>query len=114
MSTSTGTEGVSQPIIDRTANMLLEAAPEGSEVILFGSYATGRASEYSDADFLIIEPMVTDAWRESVRLRRRVAQVPLAMDVIVVSRERFERERGQVNSIVASAAREGKVYRREG
>ena len=114
MSALTGVERVSQEIVDQAANMLLDAAPAGSEVILFGSYATGRASEYSDADFLIVEPVLTDAWHESVRLRRHVAKVPLAMDVIVVSRERFERERGQVNSIVASAARDGRVYHRGG
>jgi predicted nucleotidyltransferase len=99
-------------VVDQTARALLNATPEGSEVILFGSYARGNAGPYSDADFLVVEPTVSDAWRESVRLRRHVAKVPLAMDIIVVSRERFEAERNSVNGLLAEAAR-GKVYRHD-
>ena len=97
-------------IVDQTARALLEAAPLGSEVILFGSYARGTAGPHSDADFLVVEPTVGDPWGESVRLRSHVAAVPLAMDIIVVSRELFEAWKGQVNSIVSRAHREGKRY----
>ncbi len=111
MSTATQTASISQEI-DRAARKLLEAAPQGSEVILFGSHARGDAGYYSDVDFLIVEPHVSDAWRESVRLRRQVAEFPLAMDVIVVSRARFEAERSHRNGLVAEASR-GKIYRHE-
>lgn len=97
-------------LIDQTARMLQEAAPAGSEVILFGSHARGEAGPNSDADFMVVEPEVDDPWREAVRLRRHVGKVPLAMDVIVVSRELFEAWKGGVNSVVARANREGKRY----
>src|SRR4051812_41537469 len=90
--------GVTEEAVEAAARMLLDAAPEGSEVILFGSHARGDAGYYSDVDFLIVEPEVTDAWRESVRLRRHLARVPLSMDIIVVSRARFEAERHLKNT----------------
>jgi predicted nucleotidyltransferase len=99
-------------IVDQAARALLEATPQGSEVILFGSYARGNAGPHSDADFLVVEPIVSDAWGESVRLRRHVADVPLAIDIIVVDRQLFEAWKGQVNSIVSRAHREGKRYAR--
>lgn len=99
------------PLVESTARALLQAAPEGSEVILFGSHARGTAHEHSDADYLVVEPTVSDAWGESVRLRRVVAKVPLAMDVIVMSRGKFERCRGSYGHIAHSAASEGRVYR---
>ena len=112
MSTLSQVGPVPREIIDESARMLLEAAPKGSEVILFGSYARGNAAAHSDVDFLVVEPAVSDAWRESVRLRRHLAKVPLAMDIIVVSRARFEAERHWKNSLIAAAA-EGRSYRNE-
>lgn len=97
-------------LIDQTVRMLQEAAPAGSEVILFGSHARGEAHADSDADFMVVEPEVDDPWGEAVRLRRHVGKIPLAMDVIVVSRELFEAWKGGVNSVIARAHREGKRY----
>ena len=111
MSNQTSLEKVGSHTIDEAARMLLRAAPEGSEVILFGSHARGNAAVHSDVDFLVVEPAVSDAWHESVRLRRHLAKVPLAMDVIVVSRERFNAERRQANTLLNGAASEGRIYR---
>lgn len=111
MDTTIRGETVPQERVDEAARMLLDAAPKGSEVILYGSYATGRAGEHSDVDFLVVEPAVDDAWREAVRLRRHLAKLPLAMDVIVVSRARFEAERGLINTLMHEAASRGRVYR---
>lgn len=99
------------PLVDQTARALLRAAPEGSEVILFGSHARGTAGRHSDADFLVLEPTVSDSWAESVRLRRVVAQMPLAMDIIVMSRGKYERWKSFPGNIASEAAMEGRVYR---
>ena len=103
---------IPQETIDQAARLLLDAAPAGSEVILFGSYARGDANADSDLDFMVVEPDVTDARAESVRLRRAAAGVRAPMDVLVVSRQRFERWRTFVSTAAAEAHREGKVYRR--
>lgn len=98
--------------IDRAAAMLLEAAPAGSEVILFGSYARGEATEHSDLDFMVVEPFVEGQMAEMTRLRRVLRDLRIPVDVLVVSREGFEAWKGQVNTVVSRAAREGRSYAR--
>jgi len=98
--------------INRAAAMLLEAAPEGSEVILFGSYARGDATAESDLDFLVVEPLVPMRRAETVRLRRVLRPLGVSVDVLVVSRAGFEAWKGQLNNVVHEAAREGRSYAR--
>ena len=100
--------------IDEVAARLLATAPAGSEVILFGSYARGDADPGSDVDFLVVGPVVGDARVESVRLRESVRGMGVAMDIVVVSRARFEHWRTFSSTLIAEAAREGKVYRNVG
>jgi len=97
-------------VIDQAAHRLLEAAPAGSQVILFGSYARGEADPGSDVDFLVVEPEVKDRFGEMVRLREALDPLDLAVDVLVVSRRVFEKWRDTPNTVIYDAAREGKVY----
>jgi predicted nucleotidyltransferase len=105
---------IPQETIDRAARMLLEAAPEGSEVILFGSYARGNAAPHSDLDFLVIEPFVNGQRREMVRLRNALRPLRVPAEVLVVSAEGFEAWKDQVNTIPAEAHRHGRRYRHAG
>ena len=101
---------IPQETIDEAARMLLEAAPKGSEVILFGSYARGDADSNSDLDFMVVEPFVKGQMAEMTRLRQTLRDLRVPVDVLVVSREGFEAWKGQVNTVVSRAAREGRSY----
>jgi uncharacterized protein len=101
---------LSRETIDRAARMLLDAAPSGSEVILFGSYARGDAGPDSDADFMVVEPFVDGQRSEMVRLRQVLRPLRIPVDVLVVSREGFEAWKDKINNVVYEAAREGRVY----
>lgn len=101
---------IGQEVIDRAAHMLLEAAPDGSEVILFGSYARGDAHADSDVDFLVIEPRVAGQRSEMVRLRQVLRPLRIPVDVLVVNREGFEAWKDKINNVVYQAAREGRSY----
>ncbi len=101
---------IPQDTIDRAAGLLLDAAPPGSQVILFGSYARGDANANSDLDFLVIEPTVKSRRAEMVRLRDVLRGLAIPVDVLVVDRELFEAWKDKINNVVREAAREGKVY----
>ena len=109
-------EMVDRETIRRAMESLLQAAPAGSEVILFGSYARGRAYPESDLDFLVIEPEVRDSRREMVRLRlvldNVIGTLLIPADVLVVSRARFDYWRDTPNTVYHEAASHGMTYER--
>lgn len=78
-------------------------------VILFGSAATGTMTSDSDLDLLVLEPRVDDARKEAMRLRAALEGIPYPIDVIVMSRDRFEETRGVIGGIAFPAARYGRV-----
>ncbi len=110
MDQTTKTGLIPQETIDRAAAMLLAAAPQGSEVILFGSYARGEADADSDLDFMVIEPVVNGQRTEMVRLRQVLRPLRIPVDVLVVSREGFDAWKDKINNVVHEAAREGRRY----
>jgi predicted nucleotidyltransferase len=83
------------------------ASPD--RVILFGSAATGEMTADSDLDLLVIEPQVSNTRHESIRLRAGLEDVPLPIDVIVMSRERFEETKNIIGGIAYPAHKYGRV-----
>jgi uncharacterized protein len=79
---------IDEATINEAGRRLLDAAPAGTRVILFGSHARGEAGRHSDLDLLVIEPNVQNAAEESVRLRRTLRGLLHAADVIVASEQR--------------------------
>jgi len=78
-------------------------------VILFGSAAAGSMTPDSDLDFLVVESQVPDTRRESIRLRAALEGVPLPIDVIVMSRQRFEETKDVIGGIAYPAHKYGRV-----
>ena len=101
---------IDETTIRRAAAALLQAAPAGSTVILFGSYTTGTARTDSDLDFLVVEPEVQERFSEMARLSRLLGDMLIPADVIVVSRDSFYRCRNTPNTIAHEASRKGRVY----
>ena len=103
---------IDEGVIRQAVDLLLRAAPAGSKVILFGSYARGQADPESDLDFVVVEPVVKDVFGEMVRLREVLRPLRIAVDVLVVSAKTFEEWRDTPNTVIYEAAREGKAYER--
>jgi len=95
-------------VIEEAGRRLLAAAPSGTRVILFGSYARGEAGRHSDLDFLVIEPAVDDVVKESARLRRALRALDVFVDVVVVSEEEVEGWRDVYGSVIHAALSEGR------
>jgi len=101
---------IGQRLIDEAAQRLLNAAPPGSGVIVFGSYARGTAGPSSDLDFLVIEPQVTNRHDEMVRLRDVLRDVPASVDVLVTSRKAFQEWRETPNNVLFEAWKDGRRF----
>jgi predicted nucleotidyltransferase len=94
-------------VIDEAGRRILEAAPPGTRLILFGSHARGEAGEHSDLDFLVIEPDVENVAEESVRLHGALQRGVYA-DVIVRSEDSVREWRNVYGTVINSALREGR------
>jgi uncharacterized protein len=99
---------IDEAVIEQAGRRLLQAAPRGARVILFGSHARGEAGEHSDLDFLVIEQEVENAARESVRLDRALHGIPVPTDVIVVSVESVREWRDVYGTVINAALDEGR------
>jgi uncharacterized protein len=97
-------------VIEKAVDLLLEAAPAGSKVILFGSHARGDARPDSDLDFLVVEPRVADHRAEMVRLEAVLEPLNIPTDVLVTSKAIFEEWHDTPGTVLYEAAKEGRVF----
>jgi predicted nucleotidyltransferase len=101
-------------LAERAAKALVNAAPAGSRVILFGSHARGTARPDSDLDFLVVEPYVEDRFAEIFRLRKVLEQVfgdvVQPVDLVVTNEEEYLRSQKTPNTLAFEAAADGRVY----
>jgi predicted nucleotidyltransferase len=95
-------------VIQDAGRRILEAAPPGTRLILFGSHARGEAGEHSDLDLLVIEPEVEDWGRESVRLHRTLNGLDVWADIIVVSEKSVHEWRDVYGTVIHAALDEGR------
>jgi predicted nucleotidyltransferase len=85
------------------------AAESPLQVFLFGSYARGEADDGSDLDLLVVERQVQDKAAEYLKLHRAVGSVGVGVDVLVFSREEFERRSQVPGTVPYWAKKEGKL-----
>jgi uncharacterized protein len=87
----------------------LKKSFEPEKIILFGSYATGKAEEASDIDLLIVAETDLPAKERFPVVSRLLGDYPAAFDVILKTPEEYRRTRSVVNHIVYFADKYGKV-----
>jgi predicted nucleotidyltransferase len=94
--------------IDLAVQRLVDVA-HPAKVILFGSYAEGRAMEASDLDLLVVEREVPSKLKEMIRLREAVGSIGLPVDIIVCSEQELEDWGHLPGTVLYWALKEGKV-----
>lgn len=91
----------------------LAAAAQPVRIVLFGSHARGDARADSDLDLLVVEDQVADRARETVRLRRALRPLRVAVDVLVASADEVAHYARQPGHVLYWAMKEGReVYGR--
>jgi predicted nucleotidyltransferase len=78
-----------------------------AKVILFGSYATGQATETSDVDLLVVmdQKVATDA---SLRIRRSI-RYDFGLDLLVMQQSRLESRVAEGDFFLQDILKSGKV-----
>ena len=99
---------ISQATIQEAVQLLKRAA-NPVKIILFGSYATGKAAEDSDLDFLVVEKELKARRMEIVRLRRILRPLRIPVNIIVVSEKVFNEWADTPGTVIYEAALEGRV-----
>ncbi len=85
------------------------------QVILFGSYARGEATERSDVDFLIVAQTDLPRHKRAVGLYKQLRPYPFGMDIVYTPQEVEEGKKSAL-TFVSTVLREGKTLyeRRDG
>jgi predicted nucleotidyltransferase len=88
----------------------LVAAYRPDRIYLFGSKARGEAGPDSDYDLMVVVPTaVPSAWQQSLQTAAALRGVGTATDVLVWSRDAFEKRLHLKASLPATVLREGKL-----
>jgi predicted nucleotidyltransferase len=99
---------ISQRQIRRMANRIVRRF-DPERIILFGSYATGKAGPDSDVDLLVVMPVAGSKRKKAVEIGVALHDINVAKDVIVVRPEEFAWRKNIAGTIEWPAARHGKV-----
>ena len=79
------------------------------KIILFGSQARGDAGPHSDIDLLVVFQQVADERKMAVRIRRALADLPVAKDIVVTTPDEIARRGDLIGTVLRPALREGKT-----
>ena len=94
-------------IVSNLTGVLVQAAHP--KRILFGSQARGDAAPHSDFDIMVVEEKPADRFAEMVRLNRLIRSFDIAVDLLVVSDEKFQYWRETPGNVYYEAATAGQV-----
>lgn len=98
------------PVIRKEVIRRLVDEFQPETIYLFGSYAWGMPNENSDMDLLVIVPESREnPIQRAVRAQRSLLGVKAAVDVLVKTREEFQRYTSVKASLEAQIFREGKL-----
>ena len=94
--------------VSKLTGVLVQAA-RPKRIILFGSQACGDAAEDSDFDLLVVGDRPVNRFSEMVRLNRLLRSFGVAVDLLVVSEEKYQYWRDTPGNVYHEAASRGRT-----
>lgn len=97
---------------DATLRSIVERIVEVTHpkrILLFGSRATGTATEASDYDLCVIVDADGSTNERSMQIQRLFPERDFSMDVFVLSPEEFDEQKDIANTLGYIVARDGEV-----
>lgn len=94
--------------LEELARRIGEVLP-ARRVVLFGSHAAGVATGDSDVDLLVVADTLLPPRQRYAAVRRILADVPAAFDIVVETPEEYERSCSVVNTVAYLATKNGRV-----
>ena len=79
------------------------------QIILFGSHARGEAHPQSDVDLLVVFSELADKRKTAVDIRRALADLPVAKDILVTTPKELARHQDLVGTTLRATQREGEI-----
>ncbi len=99
---------VTDELLEEIVKRIVDAfAPE--QVILFGSYAEGRATADSDLDLLVVTERRLGRQERLARMHGLLRDMPLPIQAITISQQEFEETREVIGGIAYPASKYGRV-----
>lgn len=89
----------------------IKRTADPDKIILFGSRSRGKKTD-SDYDLLILKKGVTHRRSIAQQLYRELADIPIAVDIIVETPERVEKYRHTTGFIYTEALKGQTIYER--
>ena len=79
------------------------------KIYLFGSYASGNASEQSDIDLLIIKSTTEKTNKRAMHIHQLFNPYIYNLDVIVYTPDEFESSKDMINTLAYFVNKDGKI-----
>jgi predicted nucleotidyltransferase len=79
------------------------------QIILFGSYAKGTQNKGSDIDLLIIQDTNLPNYKRGLDIRMSLIGTKMPIDILVYTRNEFEKEKDDKYSFLYSAIKFSKI-----
>jgi predicted nucleotidyltransferase len=94
-------------ILEIVSRIAIKFNPD--KIILFGSYAMGNANNSSDLDLLVIKDTDLPYHKRSFDIHKALIGSMIPMDILVYTRQEFEKEQQEQSSFINSAIKTSKV-----
>ncbi len=99
---------LSDDVINEVVNRVKRVA-NPQKIILFGSYARGRATSESDLDLLVISESELPRYKRAAPIYQALSDMLYPMDILVYSSSEVHEWSQVPQAFVTTAMREGKV-----